>query len=198
MQMRRVELLEKFPKELNFDSYTRQVRQLQFDLGDIISDIVDLRHEQRQQYVKDCSEAMKTGAPRKKPPHGSNDKALNELVKKGQDFFVAFVDSYRERAGPNKGNFPAKFESEALPALLRAKMRIARLEGRYSAPTPEQEYHMVGRMKDKYAECAKFADDTELVKFDQSMRMEVQLAKDMQAVLDGKQRDIYRTFAKKN
>lgn len=193
MHLRRVELLERFPKEINFDSYTKIVRQTYFDCGDALGDIVEMRHQQRAAYVKECHEAMKKGEPRPKPPHGSSDAALTALVKKAQQMYADFCNTYYDKIAKR---MPRKIEKEAHPAFLRAKIRHARLEGKYPCATPQEEYEMVKRMQECYRETNVWAEENEVAKKEPSLEPEVRLSQEMVPVLDGKLREIYRTYSK--
>jgi hypothetical protein len=174
IQMRRVELIQPWAPQLNFNSYGTLVRQLRFDLGDLLSDLLDMRFKQKE----------------KKLGKRLSDKQLNALQHRAQQEFISFIESYREN-----GVLPAKFaEKEFTPAFFRALMRIARLETRRVFPTPQEEYEGIKAAIKRYQATIKFADDNQLEK-NPELKDEVKVCRELMALLPTKQKDIWRTYS---
>jgi hypothetical protein len=200
MQQRRVELVEKFPLELNFDAYTQLVRQLYFDVGDMVNDLADMRLKQRRVYLEKLQAAQQGGtavdalqaqaAAMKKAC--LSDAKLNALFAKARDYFARFIATYFD---PKTKALKDKYEPEEAVPIFRSMMRIASLETRFQNATPKEDYDCIGRAVDQYKAVVDFAERNSLGQRDQTIAQELSLAQQMPPLLAAKQRQVQLKFA---
>ena len=175
MLQRRVDLIESIPASLSFQAYATLIRQLLFDLGDMYTEIVDLRTSQK----KEKSDLL--GKP-------ISDSRFNELCIKAQSFFQRFVDTFKD---PKTAVMPTTLEKDLRVPVFRALMRSAQLESRRFHKTPKEDYDTVGRTITRYEDAISFAKNNPM---DDSVAVELKLAQDMLQLLPGKQRELWRVY----
>jgi hypothetical protein len=175
MLLRRIEAIEQFPLQLSFNAYATLIRQLYFDLGESATDLFDLRAKQKHDNA---------GKP-------LTNRQLNFLCKKALGFFNAFLATFNDA----NGSRPAKVDKELRVAVFRASMRVARLEGKRIGKSPEEEYAIIGVAIAAYDEVLKFVENNDLAS-NPEVQVEVNLAREMKALLPNKQRDLRRAFSK--
>ncbi|CUG91951.1 Hypothetical protein, putative [Bodo saltans] len=179
MHLRRVEKLENLPTELNFQSYATLIRQLLFDLGDVHTDILDLRILQKK-------------APDSKMGKPLSEAKLNQLTASTVNYFIRFCATFKDL---KSGKIPEVLDEDSRVPFFRCLMRIAHLQSKHWHKTPKDEYDSIGVTIERYNEALKFARDNKL-QSNKECAHEVKLAEEMVQLLPGKQRDVQRAFAK--
>jgi tetratricopeptide (TPR) repeat protein len=173
MHERRIALIEKFPDELNFQAYATLVRQLLFDLGDLYSEILDLRIQQQKGSGKSVSL-----------------KQLNLLVERGQSFFFRFDNTFKDI---RTGELPPVLDEDSRVPFFRSLMRLAQLESKKQFKTARDEYAGIGATIKRYEDAVSFAERN---KIEGTVSSELRLAQEMIVLLPEKQKDIRRVFNK--
>lgn len=168
MHGRRMALLEHIPAELNPQAYLTNIRQLQFDIGDIANDIFDIRLKQKK------AESKSLGKP-------LSDKQLNKVNDIAQEKYRAFLSSFKGDKQPE----------EVRLAVFRAKMRICSLLTKKYHATPKDEYASISNAIDAYADAIAFAEQNPM---GEDVADEIELAKQMHSLLPGKKRAIAQAF----
>lgn len=179
MHLRRVEKLEKLPDELNFQSYATLVRQLLFDVGDVYTDVLELRILQKK------SPEGKLGKP-------LSEAKLNQLTSHALSFFVRFCGTFKDL---KSGKIPEVLDEDSRVPFFRCLMRIAHLQSKHWYKTPKEEYDGIAGSIERYNDALKFARANKLQSNNECAH-EVRLAEEMVQLLPGKQRDVYRAFSK--
>lgn len=177
MHQRRVALVEKFPAELNFQAYTTLIRQLLFDLGDISTEILDLRMLQRK------NPDGKFGKP-------ISDTKVNQITAQCIDYFNRFCATFKDLKSQK---VPDVLDQEARVPYFRALMRIAHLQSRLVSKTPQEQYDDIAKSMEKYQAVLAFADKNKLP---EDTDHELRLAREMVDLLPGKQKDIWLRCSK--
>lgn len=170
MLQRRVEATHPFPAQLSFQAYATLIRQLYYDLGEAENDLFELRLTQKEKNI---------GRP-------LTDRQLNFLCTKAMEYFRKFMDTVEKY-------LEKPIEKELHTPVFRVLMRIARLEGKRIGKTPEEEYRIIGKAVDCYDVVLKFVDINKLEKHPE-LGMEIELARQMKALLPNKQRDVQKVF----
>jgi hypothetical protein len=173
MLQRRVDLIEHIPATLSFQAYATLIRQMLFDLGDMYTEILDLRVSQKKDTTGKCGKPL-------------SDSKFNELCSKTQSFFERFIETYKD---PKTRLLPVPLESDLRIPVFRAFMRSAQLESRRFHKTPKDDYDTVGRTISRYEQVVAFAKENPM---DGSVNVELKLAADMLQLLPGKQRELWR------
>jgi len=110
MHRRRADLLEVVLKELSETHYLLVVRQILFELGEIFSDMMDI----------------KTKRWNEEPNNPHHAKKVNLMVSQAIHYFTRFLDSMKV-----EGKHPEKYNDDnARPALL-ARFHLGRLASKY-------------------------------------------------------------------
>eukprot|EP00760_Papus_ankaliazontas_P033991 PhM_4_TR6830/c0_g1_i1/m.79800 len=178
MHQRRADALEPLPDKLNPQSYLTHIQKMWFELGEIYSDIVDVRVDQRTK----CKE---------KGEKGPSDRKVNDLVAKSKAYFVKFVDSFNAR---ETGRLPKDFDKDLHATYIRALMRVARMETKCFAANPKAEYDNIQRALERYESILKFVDDFKVRNPD--VEHEVSMCREMVVLLPGKMKDVWRAYNK--
>lgn len=111
MHKRRIDLLIPLLKELNAQFYLQVIRQLQYEIGEVYSEMTDLKISL---------------ANIENTPSVHQIKKINVLANSGIKFFTGFIDSTRN---PDK-TFPDTFEQVLVRPFLMAHFHTARLYGK--------------------------------------------------------------------
>eukprot|EP00758_Cryptobia_borreli_P016616 Tbor_TRINITY_DN6122_c4_g3::TRINITY_DN6122_c4_g3_i1::g.22777::m.22777 len=168
MHMRRIDQLLDIPDQLNEQAYLTTIRQLQFDIGDIYNDILDLRLKQK-----------------KAEPQGSlgkplSDNSFNRLNEKAVSWYTKFLKTYDAEKG-----------AEVRVAVFRAKMRVCALVTKKFFKDAKEEYEAVGEAAKMYGDAVNYAKTNPLPS---ELSEEVELAKQMHEFLPSKQTSIMKAY----
>jgi tetratricopeptide (TPR) repeat protein len=174
MLLRRVECTAPFPEQLSFTAYATLIRQLWFDLGESASDLFDFRLEQRERGE---------GRP-------LSDRQLNFLNRKAHGYFTRFLDTFKD---DKTGKRPRRVDNELQVPIFRAIMRIARLNGKRCAASPQIEHENISDTVATYEDALAFANNNGM--HGSEIGVELDLAQQMVKLLPTKQREVRRAFS---
>lgn len=166
MHYRRVKELEGIPGELNPNAYLTTIRQLLYDIGEVHTDIMDVRNAQK----KDGDAAA------------LSDRQFNLLNDKTASWYKKFIDTFEG----------TKQVEEVRVAVFRAKMRLAALITKKYYSTPQEEYEAIGLAVTAYGDVLKFVENNPIP----DIAEELEIAKQMHTLLPGKQKSILQAYAK--
>ena len=113
MLRRRADLLEPILAELNVAHYLLTVRQLRFELGEIFSDMMDLKHERLQA----------------EPGNPQVIKKVNLLVQQAVRHFSAFQDTMKV-----DGKLPEEYNEDTVRPALLCHFYLGRLASKLVVP----------------------------------------------------------------
>ena len=163
---RRVAQLDTIPDQLNPNAYLTTIRQVIYDVGEIHTDIMDVRTAQKKD--KDAS--------------ALSDRQFNLLNDKTAFWYQKFLDTFQGTKHPE----------EVRVAIFRATMRLAALKTKKYFSSPQEEYEAIGAAVGVYGEVLKFAEANPVPELSE----ELEIAKQMHTLLPGKQKTIMQAFAK--
>lgn len=112
MHKRRIDVLNAPLLELNPQHFLQICRQLTFEIGEVYTDMADLKKAVMDQDTSRVS--------------ADNIKKYNKIVLQGIQFYQGFIDSYSL-----KGKKPDSFEEDAVRGVLLAYLYLARLNSKY-------------------------------------------------------------------
>jgi len=115
MHKRRIDMLIPLVTGMNPQYYLQVVRQLQYEIGEIYSEMAELKI------------ALTS---KEEVPTVYQIRKINILANSGIKFFTGFIDSCR---GPDK-KFPKEFEKIIVRPILMAHFHVARLYGKMISP----------------------------------------------------------------
>ena len=179
MHQRRIDALKSFSKELHFNSYTTLIRQLDYDVGEMWADVLDMRVKQYQ------DESRVLGKP-------WSSKRINEVQANAVACFEKFFKSCYEK---DKEELPKGLDKELYVPLFRVLQRLARLENRRIYKTPQEEYDAIGSTIVRYNALLKYVDTYNLGGHP-DLQQEISMARELVTLLPAKQRDVHRVFAR--
>lgn len=110
MHRRRADLLEMVVKELSETHYLLVVRQILFELGEIFSDMMDL----------------KTKRWNEEPNNPQHAKKVNMMVTQSVHYFTRFLDTMKV-----EGKQPEKYNEDSVRPALLARFHLGRLASKY-------------------------------------------------------------------
>ena len=110
MQRRRADLLEPLLEQLSETHYLLVVRQILFELGEIFSDLMDL----------------KTKRWNEEPDNPHSAKKVNMMVTKAIGYFIRFLDTMKV-----EGKHPEKYNAESVRPALLARFHLGRLASKF-------------------------------------------------------------------
>lgn len=180
MHGRRIQFFEKVVTELNPQAYLTLIRQLLFDCGDVTTDVVELRLAQRK------AEGQSMGKP-------LSDKKFNEVCHKALDFFEKFCDTFKDR---KTQTIPDVIDEDNRVAFFRCLMRMAHVQSRCAAKSPQEEYENLSATIRAYERAVTFASKNKLDASGSEVLNEYQLAKEMVTLLPSKQRDLRAAYGR--
>ena len=128
MHKRRIDLLNTPLLELNPKHFLQICRQLTFEIGEIYSDMADLK----KAIMEEDSTKVNT----------DNIRKFNKLLMQGIKFYQGFIDSYK-----HMDKHPEKYEDDAVRGILLSYFYMARLHSKYL--TPERRVKGEHMMKEK-------------------------------------------------
>ena len=179
MQQRRIDALARFPLELNAQSYTTLIRQLDYDVGELWCDVLDFRVKQHQDESRTLGKPLST-------------KRINAINGSAMACFRHFLATCFERG---KSELPKSLDKELLVPVFRVLQRIARLTNKLIFKEAKEEYDAIGRTIDAYNALLAFVDQHNLSAHPE-LAQEVSMAREMVTLLPTKQRDVQRVFAR--
>ena len=110
MQRRRADLLEPLVTELSQSHYLLVIRQILFELGEIFSDLMDL----------------KTSRWSEEPNNPHHARKVNVMVTKAMEYFVQFLDTMKV-----EGQHPQVYNEESVRPALLARFHLGRLSSKF-------------------------------------------------------------------
>ena len=110
MQRRRADLLEPLVTELAQAHYLLVIRQILFELGEIFSDLMDL----------------KTARWSEEPNNPHHARKVNLMVTKAIEYFVQFLDTMKV-----EGGHPERYNEESVRPALLARFHLGRLSSKF-------------------------------------------------------------------
>lgn len=169
MNKRRLDLLKPVCEEINEQYYLTLKRQLLFDVGSIISEMVDLKLD----ILHD----------KKSPPRDEIKNAvskINSLVGESLGYFEKFLDTMKVQ--PERDRLPEKFDDHNVRPALLAKFYIGRLYSKYITTDPSKKLVNMKSTLDAYsylvAYCEKLKEQNDESLFNQMVN-EYNVCKDM-------------------
>lgn len=147
MYRRRADLLENVVKELSLSHYVLVIRQIRFELGEIYSDLMDLKRKKLLQ----------------EPENPQIISKVNSLIKQAVVHFSAFQDTIKV-----DGKFPSTLQSESVRPALLTHFHLGRLASKLVVPEgSEQELRNVVSTYSSYKEivdyCQRHPDASSVV-----------------------------------
>jgi len=110
MHRRRADLLEPLNEKLSHSHYLLVIRQILFELGEIFSDMMDL----------------KTKRWNEEPDNPHHAKKVNLMVSKAINYFIQFLDTMK-----TDGKHPDKYNDESVRPALLARFHLGRLSSKF-------------------------------------------------------------------
>lgn len=132
MHKRRIDMLEAVLKELNPQYYLDECRQIQFELGQIYSDMMDIKL------------AIVSDGESENVPHTL--QKVNHLARQSIRCYTEFVDTFRD---PQR-NMPEKFPDEVVRPVLHAYFFMGRLHTKIVTQDVEQKAENLTRSVENY------------------------------------------------
>eukprot|EP01012_Entosiphon_sulcatum_P042905 TRINITY_DN5702_c0_g1_i1.p2 TRINITY_DN5702_c0_g1~~TRINITY_DN5702_c0_g1_i1.p2 ORF type:complete len:645 (-),score=146.22 TRINITY_DN5702_c0_g1_i1:3966-5870(-) len=190
MHKRRAQLYDHIVGHINVSIYTNQIRQLLYELGEIYNEIAEIRQLQ-----------LRSPAP----PGGKRPGLLkvNEPIETAIRYFDMFLNTLPvgEFPPPNTGSPqtdvsasdpstkppPEKVEEEHKHIWVIANMHVARLLSKYQAE-PQVMQAWLDKSRKRYAFIVAYAEKHGLGKDADSLGTEIQMCREMAALLPGKAR----------
>ena len=120
MQRRRADLLEPLVTELSQSHYLLVIRQILFELGEIFSDLMDL----------------KTSRWSEEPNNPHHARKVNLVVTKAIEYFLQFLDTMKV-----EGEHPRVYNEESVRPALLARFHLGRLSSKFVV-TENSEAHL--------------------------------------------------------
>jgi len=110
MHRRRADLLEPLLEKLSESHYLLVIRQILFELGEIFSDLMEL----------------KTKRWNEEPENPHHAKKVNLMVSKAISYFIRFLDTMKV-----EGRHPDKYNEESVRPALLARFHLGRLSSKF-------------------------------------------------------------------
>ena len=110
MHRRRADLLEPLLDKLSHSHYLLAVRQIMFELGEIFSDLMEL----------------KTKRWNEEPNNPHHAKKVNLMVSTAINYFIQFLDTMKV-----EGKHPEKYNDESVRPALLARFHLGRLSSKF-------------------------------------------------------------------
>ena len=174
MQRRRADLLEPLLDQLSQSHYLLTIRQLLFELGEIFSDLMDLK-------TKRWSE---------EPDNPHHAKKVNLMVSKAMDYFIKFLDTMKV-----EGEHPDKYNEESVRPALLARFHLGRLSSKYVVTeNSEQQLRNTLASFTRYKEIQDYCDQHEHGK--EALDQEYEICQEMVRLLPLKIESIKRNLKK--
>jgi len=139
MHKRRIDFLNAPLIELNPKHFLQTCRQLTFEIGEIYSDMADLKKAIMEE------DTTKVNAV--------NVKKYNKLLLQGVKFFQGFIDSYKHME-----KVPEKYEDDAVRGVLLSYFYMARLHSKYLTPDRGAKGEHMMKEKECYDMIVKYCD----------------------------------------
>lgn len=111
MQRKRVEMLNQLWKELNPTYYLQVCRQLLFEMGEVLNELVDIKRDRMEEFSHgetNVNQVMK----------------VNSLIKEAIGKFDQFLQSHEDL----EGKMPTKFQLDEIRAVVLAHLYIGRYQ----------------------------------------------------------------------
>jgi len=138
MHRRRVDLLEPLNRDLSPTYYLLTIRQILFELGEIFSDMVDIKRDRWQKQPGNSHFAMK----------------VNLLVKQSILYFETFLDTLRV-----EGKLPDKYTDETVRPAMLANFYIGRMHSKYVVlPNSHAELGNINQTYEHYKNIVDYCD----------------------------------------
>eukprot|EP01059_Diplonema_ambulator_P030453 TRINITY_DN5219_c0_g1_i1.p1 TRINITY_DN5219_c0_g1~~TRINITY_DN5219_c0_g1_i1.p1 ORF type:complete len:608 (+),score=266.76 TRINITY_DN5219_c0_g1_i1:69-1892(+) len=181
VHLKRAELLKDIPGQLNEKHFLNYMRQTWYELGEIYNEVSELRILQRNK--KD----LITGKPLSK-------NAVNKIMNKAVKYFEQFTDSFHLEDGKP----PSDMDPDMCHAYISARMHAIRVRSKTYSTSAKQEYEQLQLAIAEYNELVTWAEahpqwESKLCKED-TTRLQIELAKEMNRLLPSKMRDIQKAF----
>ncbi|KAL7647673.1 UNVERIFIED_CONTAM: hypothetical protein RMT77_001282 [Armadillidium vulgare] len=144
MHKRRIDLLTPILEELNVEYYMQFYRQINYELGETNSAMVDCKYE----------------ALNSKPPNEQQGKKINLLVLKGIHYFQSFLASFNDKDGKKPERYPEENERPVLVAyfhmgrLWSKKVSVAQEEKLEDIKNTLENYKFLVDYCDRNTDCA--------------------------------------------
>jgi len=138
MHRRRADLLEPLYKELHPDHYLLTIRQILFELGEIFSDLVDLKRKRWQ--AEQANQKF--------------SKKVNQLTKQAVLYFQTFLDTMKV-----EGKDPEKYNEDTVRPALLANFYLGRLASKFVVETNSpNELENVGQTYQAYKRIVDYCE----------------------------------------
>lgn len=143
MHKRRMDLLEDLLSKLNPQFYLSVCRQLQFELGEISHEMIDLKTK----IAHSTSDGLTVNRAKK----------LNCIALKGIYYFKKFIDSFKDK----DGKLPEVFSDETVRPILIAHFYIGRYYSKLIESDTNKKLHNLSKTEECYSFIVKYAEKNE-------------------------------------
>ncbi|RWS07858.1 hypothetical protein B4U79_16105 [Dinothrombium tinctorium] len=167
MLKRRANLLENLLKEINADYFLNQSRQMTFELGEIYSEMTDIKIVE----TNDKSDAELVMLVKK----------VNGLIFKAIKYFNSFIDSFRDKTVKE---LPSTFENEIVRPMMVAYFSIGRLYSKLYTSEPKDQIKNWNACEQYYKKVVAYIERNPSQK--ELVREELTLVEEMLQLIPGK------------
>ena len=174
MHRRRADLLEPLLEKLSESHYLLVIRQILFELGEIFSDLMEL----------------KTKRWNEEPENPHHAKKVNLMVSKAISYFIRFLDTMKV-----EGRHPDKYNEESVRPALLARFHLGRLSSKFVVDeNTEPQLRNTLTSFTRYKEILDYCDQHEEAKL--SIDQEFEICQEMTRLLPLKIEQIKRNLKK--